>query len=133
MKNDILNIPNYLHLSDPKLVLYEFHYIVINFISRFSWHFEIEFRPLLLEDFFCSTQKRHISEYVCKTCLEELGILLKYRETFKKLIATCNSSKNTGLSQFSFKGFWQLCFKNVNFLTKTKKWLYTDFYELKPN
>ena len=36
---------------------------------------------------FCSTQKMYVSEYLCKTCLKELGILLKCRETFAKLLA----------------------------------------------
>ena len=83
--------------------------------------------------FFCSTQKMHISEYLCKTCLKELGILLKCRETFEKFLSACNYSKNTGLPQFFFKGFWQLYFKNINFLTKTKRCLYADFYEFKTN
>ena len=124
MKNDITNIPNYLHISDPNLPQYEVHNIVINFITRFPWHFEINLCWLLLEDsFFAAHKKMHISEYVCKTCLKELGILLKCRETFEKFLAACNSSKNTGLPQFFFKGFWQLYFKNINFLTKTKRCL----------
>ena len=79
MKNDIPYIPNYIHISDPNLRQYEFHHILINFITRFPWHFEINLCRLLLADFFCSTQKMHIS-YICKTCLKELGILLKCRE-----------------------------------------------------
>ena len=66
---------------------------------------------------FCSTQKMHISEYVCKKCLKELEILLKFRETFEKFLGACNSSKNTGLPQFSDN------FKNISFLTKTKRCL----------
>ena len=62
-----------------------------------------------------------------------LGVLLKCRKTFKKFLAACNSSKNTGLPQFFFKGFWQLYFKNINFLTKTKRSLYAGFYEFKTN
>ena len=123
MKNDIPNIPNCLHTSDPNLLWYEFHHIVINFITIFPWHFEIDLCQLLLEDFFCSTQKMHISEYVCKTCLKELGILLKCRETFKKFLAACNSSKNTGLPQFFSMGFWQMYYKNINFLRKTRRYL----------
>ena len=76
-----------------------------NFIARFPWHFEINLCRLLLEEIFCSKQKMHIYEYVCKTCPKELGILLKCRETFEKLLAACNYSKNTGLSHFFFKGF----------------------------
>ena len=42
-------------------------------------------------------------------------------QLFEKFLAVCNSSKNTGLPQFFFTGFWQLYFKNINFLTKTKR------------
>ena len=91
----------------------------MNFITRFPWQFEINLCQLLLEDFFCSTQKMHISEYVCKICLKELGILLNCRETFVKFLAASNSSIKTGIPQLFFKGFWQLYFKNINFLTKT--------------
>ena len=73
--------------------------------------------------FFVAHKKMHISEYVCKTCLKELGILLKGRETFEKFLAACNSSNNTGLPQFFFTSFYQLYFKNISFLTKTKKCL----------
>ena len=67
----IPNIPNYLLISDPNLLQYEFHYIAINFTTRFPKHFEIILRRLPLEDFFCGTQKMHICEYICKTCLKE--------------------------------------------------------------
>ena len=72
MKNDIPNIPNYLHLSDPNILQYEFNHMVINFITRFPWYFEINLWQLLLQDFFPSRQKRHISEYFCKISLKEL-------------------------------------------------------------
>ena len=93
-----------------------------NFITRFTWHFEINLCWLLLEVNFCSTQKMHVSDYVCKTCFKELGILLKCRETFKTLLAACNSSKNTGLLQFFFKKE-TLYFKNTYFLAKTRSCL----------
>ena len=50
----------------------------------------------------------HISEHVCKNCLQELGILLKCRETFEKFLAACNSSKKAGLPQF-FSKFYGDC------------------------
>ena len=71
----------------------------------------------------------HISEHVCKNCLQELGILLKCRETFEKFLAACNSSKKAGLPQFFFKVLWKLYFKNINFLTKTKRRPNADVYE----
>ena len=91
------------------------------FHHKISLHFEINLCWLLLEDFCLQHTKKCI--YVCKNCLKELGILLKCRETFKKFLAACNSSKNTGLPQFVFTGFWQLYFKNINFPTKTKRCL----------
>ena len=124
MQDDTHNIPNYLHISDPDLLWCEFPHIAINFITRFLWHFEINLCQLLLEGFLCSTQKMHISEYACKICLKELAILLKCRETFEKIFAAYNASKNTGLPHIFFLGFWQLYFKNINFLTKTKRCLW---------
>ena len=91
------------------------------FYQKVSLELEINLRWLLLEDLFCSTQKMHISEYVFKTCLKELGTFFKCRETFEI----------TDLPQFFFKGFWQLYFKNINFLTKTKRCLYAECYEFK--
>ena len=41
MKNDIPNIPSHLHISDPNFLQYEFHHIVIKFITRFPWYFKI--------------------------------------------------------------------------------------------
>ena len=74
--------------------------------------------------FFVAHRKMHISEYVCKTCLKELGILLKCREIFEKFLAACNCSKNTGFPQF-FTKVSDNCvlFKNINFLTKIKRCL----------
>ena len=77
-----------------------------NFITRSPWRFEINLHQLLLEDYFCTTQKMHVSEYICKTCLKELGILLKCRETLEKFLAAWNSCKN---------------FRSTNFLKKTKR------------
>ena len=64
----------------------KFHHIVINFITRFHWHFEMNFCWPILEDFFCSTQKIHISEYVCKTCLNPTCGLKHFHVTFYWLI-----------------------------------------------
>ena len=104
-------------------IYYNMNFITSNFITRFLWYFKINLHWLHLEDNFLAHKKMHISEYACITCLKKLGILLKCRETFEKFLAACNSSKNTGLPQFFFKGFWQLYFENINFLTKTKNCL----------
>ena len=85
-----------------------------NFILRFPWHFEISLRRLLQEDYFLQHAEMDISEFAYLEC----------GEAFEKFLATCSSSKNTGLPQFFFKVFWQLRFKNISFLTKTKRcWL----------
>ena len=69
---------------------------------------------------FCGTQKMHICEYICKTCLKEIGILLKCRETFEKFIAAWNSSKNTDLPQF-FQRFLATVLKEHQFPNKDQK------------
>ena len=66
MKNDIPNIQYYLHTSKPNL-LYEFHHIVINFIKDFTGTLRSIFADYFWRTF--GTQKMHISQYVCKTCL----------------------------------------------------------------
>ena len=77
------------------------------------------FFDCFLATIFCSTQKLYVSEYVCKTCLKELDILLKCRETFAKLLAAWNPSKNTGLPQF----FCYTVFKENQFSNKNQKFL----------
>ena len=69
----------------------------------------------------CSTQKMHISEYACKNYLKELGILLECREIFEKFLAASYSP--TGLTQFFFQIFPTTAFKNISFLTKSKRCL----------
>ena len=108
-------------ISDPKVLRYETYHIAISLITRFPWHFEINLCRLLLEDFSCGTQKMHISEYVCKTCLQELGILLKFREIFEKFHGACNSSKNTGLPQFFFQSFLKTVIQERQFPNKNQK------------
>ena len=71
--------------------------------------------------FFVAHKKMHISEYVCKACIKELEMLLKCRKTFEKFLAAWNFSKNTVLPEYFFTGFWQLHFKNISFLTNTKR------------
>ena len=113
MKNDMPNIRNYRHIFDQ--IYYKMNFITSSSISLQDF-------PALWDQYFLTASGGlYISEYVCKTCLKESGIFLKCRETFEKCLAACNSSKNTGLTQFFFKVFWQLYFKNINFLTKTKR------------
>ena len=122
LKNDIPNIPNYLHISDSNLPWipshrHQFHHK----ISLALWDQSL---PTVSGELFFVAQKMNISEYVCKNCLKELGILLKCRESFKKFLAAYNSSKNAGLLKFFFLHFWQLYFKKI---------YYVDFYECKTN
>ena len=61
----------------------------MNFVQdcfqRFSQQLKSAFHWLLLE-VYCTTQKKHISEYVCKTFLEELIIFLNCRAFFENLL-----------------------------------------------
>ena len=116
-------------ISEITLIFLTQIYYKINFITSssissyvFLGTLRSTFAGCFWRNFFCNTQMR-ISEYICKTCFKELGILLKCGETFEKFLVTCNSPKNTGLPQFFFRGFWQLYFKNIHFLTKTKRCL----------
>ena len=107
-------------------IYYNMNFITLSSIS--SQDFPGTLRSIFVDCFwrtffFVAHKKMHISEYVWKTCLKELEIFLKCGETFEKFLATCKSSKNTGLPQFFSIGFWQLYFKNINFLTKTKRCL----------
>ena len=56
------------------------------------------------------------SEYLCKTCLKELGILLKWRKTLEKFLAPYASSKNASLPRYFSKFSNVLYFNNTNLL-----------------
>ena len=86
----------------PTQIYYNMNFITLSSISSqdFPGTLRSIFAKCFCNNFCCSTQKMHISEYVCQTCLKELGILLKCRETLEKFLAACKSSKNTGPLQF---------------------------------
>ena len=88
-------------------IYYNMNFITSSSISSqdFSGALRTIFADCFWKTFF-QHKKMHISEYVCKACLKELGILLKCRETFEKFVAACNCSKNTGLPKYFFTGFW---------------------------
>ena len=133
MKIDIPNTPNtFLFLTQ---IYYNMNFIPSSSVlpQDFPGTLRLIFADCFWRTFFVVHKKRHISEYICKTCSKGLGILLKCKETFEKFIEAWNSSKSTGLPQFFFKGFWQLYLKNINFLTKTKRCFYAEFYEFKTN
>ena len=116
-------------------IYYNMNFITLSSIlpQDFPSTLRLVFADCFWRTFFCGTQKMHICEYICKTCLKELGILLKCRQIFEKFIAAWIYSKNTGLPQFFFKDFWQMYLKNTNFLTKTKRCFYAEFYVFKTN
>ena len=76
-----------------------------NFVSNFPGPLRSIFINCFWKTIFWRAEKIRVTEYVCKTCLKELGILLKFRGTFEKLLAACNSSQNAGIPQFYFKVF----------------------------
>ena len=85
-------------------------YHKINFItlsSNSSQDFPGTLRTVFTDCFwrtiFYSPQKMHISEYVCKSCLKELGILLKCKGTLQGILAACNFSEDAGLPQIFLK------------------------------
>ena len=72
MKNDIPSIPSHLHISDSDLLQYEFHHTVIKFYDKTSLVLYDQSLPTASRGQIFSTQKMHISEYACKTCLKNL-------------------------------------------------------------
>ena len=83
-------------------IYYNMNFIISSSVlpQDFPGTLRLIFADCFWRTFFCGTQKMHICECICKTCLKELGILLKCREAFEKFIAACNSSETTGLSSF---------------------------------
>ena len=104
-------------------IYYDMNFITSSSISSqdFSGTLRSIFTDCFWRTFFLQHTKKCI--FLNMSAKLVLGVLLKCRKTFKKFLAACNSSKKTGLPQFFFKGFWQLHFKNINFLTKTKSCL----------
>ena len=133
MKNDIyISLISQATFKILTQIYYNMNFITLpsNFITRFPWYFKINLYWLILVDNFLAHKKMHISDYACKTCLKKLRILLKWGKSLKNFLQPVNSSKIMVFHNF-FPNFWQLHFKNINFLTKTKKCLLTDFYEFK--
>ena len=114
-------------------MIYLISQITFLFLTQIYYNMNFITSSSILPQDFPGTLRLIFTDCFWRTffCLKELGILLKYRETFEKFIVAWNSSKNTGLPQFFFKVFWQLYVKNINFLTKTKRCFYAQFYEFK--
>ena len=87
-----------------------------NFITRFPWHFKINLRRLLLEDNFVAYKK-------CIFLNMPAKLVLRIRNFVKMQRSLPSLLKILVFHNFFSKLFWQLCFKNINFLTKTKKCL----------
>ena len=62
----------------------------------------------------------HISEYIGKTCLKELGILLKFRKTFEKFIAAWKYWSST-------ISFYEIS-STVIYISKDQKFIIHVFY-----
>ena len=93
-----------------------------SFSTRFPWFFKINLLRLLLEDNIL-TQKKWIFLNMPVKLVLRIRNFIKMQRNLKNFLHPARSSENTGLPQFFSKFFWQLYFKNINFLTKTKKCL----------
>ena len=105
-------------------IYYDMNFITWSSISSqyFPGTLRSIFANYFWRTFFVAHKKCIFLNIYAKFVLQKLGILLKCRETFENFLKACNCSKNAGLIIF-FIGFWQLHFKNINFLTKTKRCL----------
>ena len=80
----------------------------------------------------------HVSGYACKTCLKELGILLKCKEPCMESLQSVTFLQMLVFHKFFLKISDILYFKNNNFLAKTKRcllcwflWIQTRILRLK--
>ena len=98
MKNDI---PNILFLAQiyymkfitsPSIPSEDFPATLRSIFADYSWR-----------TFLVVYKKIYISEYVSKTCLKELGILLKCRKTFENLFAAATLLKILVFKKFFVK------------------------------
>ena len=100
-----------LHIADLNLLQYEFHNIASVSSQDFPGTMRSFFADCFWRTFFVAHKKMHSSEYVWKACLKELGILLKWGETFEKFLAACNCQlfQKYWSSTIFFTDFQQLC------------------------
>ena len=102
-----------------------------NFSTRFPWYFKISLRQLFLEDNFLA-HKKFIFRNMSAILVLRIRNFVKMQGNLWKLSCSLLTfSENTDLPQFFSKFFWQLYFKNINFLTKNKSAYFANFYEFK--
>ena len=120
MQNDVPNIPIHLHISAQ--IYYNMNFITSssNFSTRLPWVFEINLHRLLLKDYCFSTQKMHVSEYVCKTCLKIRHFVKIAGKPLENFLQTATLLRILAFTNQFLTFFDILYFKNTNFLTKTK-------------
>ena len=113
-KNDTPNATSHIHIFDSNLLWNKFHHIIIACYQKFPKHFENNFHRLsqLSRTIYCTTQEIHVSEYVCKTCLKELGIFFKHKKTFEKFLQAASFLKmivfHTCFSKIPDIFFWEI-------------------------
>ena len=106
-------------------IYYNMNFITLssNFITRFPWYFKINLHWLLLEDNFLAHKKCIFLNMPAKLVLR-IRNFVKMQENLWKISSSLPTLlKILVFHNFFSKFFWQLYFKNINFLTKTNKCL----------
>ena len=94
-----------------------------NFITIFPWYFKINLDRLLLEDNFLAHKKCIFLNMPAKLVLKNENFVKMQGNLWKISCSLPTLLKMLVFHNFFSKFFWQLCFKNINFLTKAKKCL----------
>ena len=104
------------------MIYYNMNFITLswNFITRFPWYFKINLGRLFLEANFLARKKCIFLNMPAKLVLRIRNFVKMQGNLWK---TSCNLP--TLLKILVFHNFFQqqLCFKNINFLTKNKKCL----------
>ena len=95
----------------------------LNLITRFPWYFKINLRRLPLEDNFLAHKNCIFLNMPAKLVLR-ISNFVKMQGSLWKISCSLRTLRKILVFQnFFSKFFWKLYFKNINFLTKTKKCL----------
>ena len=113
-------------------IYYNMNFITLSssFITRVPWYFKINLRWMLLEDNFLAHKKCIFLNMPAKLVLRIRNFVKMQGNLWKISCSLPTLLKYWSSTTFS-KFFWKLYFKNISFLTKTKKCLLADFYEFK--
>ena len=117
MKNDIPNIPSHFHIYNMNFVTLSW-----NFITRFPWYFKINLGRRFLEANFLARKKCIFLNMPAKLVLR-IRNFVKMQGNLWKISCSLPTFLKILVFHNFFQIFWQLYFKNINFLTKTKKCL----------